>query len=145
MDRHREQLERQLPEITRALIAFPEAEALRSKLRAEEAAIRRQQEREAARAHNIAVAAEQAHAQRREARANQLTRAVAVGQSMATYHSALDVLSRLEGFASNQPEDDALRTWIALVRSSLKDPVHELADALRAEAEQPARPLWRPE
>lgn len=141
----REQLEQQLPEITRALIAFPEAEALRSKLVAEEAAIRRKQEREAAQAHNIAVAAEQARAQRREARANQLPRAVAVGQSLATYHSAMGVLSRLEGIAGDQPEDDALRTWIALVRSSLKDPVHELADALRAEAAQPARPLWWPE
>jgi hypothetical protein len=91
------------------------------------------------------MAAEQARAQRREARANQLPRAVAVGQSLTAYHSALNVLSRLEGIASDQPEDDALRTWIALLRSSLKDPVHELADALRAEAMQPARPLWWPE
>ena len=141
----REQLEHQLPEITRALIAFPEAEALRSKLLAEEAAIQREQEREATRAHNIALAAERARTQRREAQANQLPRAIAVGQSLAVYHSALDVLSRLERIAGDQPEDAALRTWIALVRSSLKDPVHELADALRAEAAQPERPLWWPE
>ncbi|MNL56786.1 hypothetical protein D3C87_1803040 [compost metagenome] len=64
---------------------------------------------------------------------------------MATYHSALDVLSHLERIAGDQPEDDALRAWIALVRSSLKDPVHELADALRAEAAQPARTPWWPE
>ncbi|WP_162575878.1 hypothetical protein [Variovorax sp. PBL-H6] len=141
----REQLEQQLPEITRALIAFPEAEVLRSKLLAEEAAIQRKQEREAARAHNVAMAAEQARTQRREARANQLPRAAAAGQSLEAYHSALNVLSRLEGIADDQPEDDALRTWIALVRNSLKDPVHELADALRAEAAQPERPLWWPE
>jgi hypothetical protein len=138
-------LEQQLPEITRALIAFPEAEALRSKLRAEEAAIQREQEREAARAHSIALAEEQARTQRREARASQLPRAVAIGQSLTTYHSVLNVLSRLEGIAGDQPEDDALRTWIALLRNSLKDPVHELADALRAEAAQPERPLWWPE
>lgn len=141
----REQLEHQLPEITRALIAFPEAEALRSKLLAEEAFIQRQQEREAAQARSIALAAEQARAHRREARAKQLPRAVAVGQSLATYHSVLDVLSRLEGIAGDQPEDDALRTWIALVRGDLKDPVHELAHALRTDAAQPERPLWWPE
>lgn len=140
-----EQLEQQLPEITRALIAFPEAEALRSTLLAEEAAIRRKQEREAARANNIALAAEQARAQRLEARANQLPRAVAVCQSLATYQGTLNVLSRLEEIAGDQPEDDALRTWIALVRCSLKDPVHELADALRTEAAQPEQPLWWPE
>jgi hypothetical protein len=67
------------------------------------------------------------------------------GQSLATYHSVLNVLLHLEGIAGDQPEDVTLRTWIALVRNSVKDPMQELADALRAEAAQPARPLWWPE
>ncbi|SOE35319.1 hypothetical protein [Delftia acidovorans] len=141
----REQMAQQLPEITRAMIAFPEAEGLRSKLVAEAAAEQRRLRQEAARAHNIALAAEQALAQRSEARANQLPRAVAVAQSLTNYYRVLEVLSHLERLATDQPQDEALHAWIALLRSNLKDPVQELADALHAEAAQLNKPLWWPE
>ena len=140
-----EQMEKRLPEITQALIAFPEAEAVRSKLVAEEAAMRAKAQQEADLARRIAAAAEEARAERREARASQLPRALAVGEALGDYHRVLDMLSRLEVIAGDRSEDEALHTWIALVRGSLKDPVHGLADALRAEGATPDRPLWWPE
>lgn len=141
----REQMEKRLPEITHALIAFPEAEAVRSKLVAEEAAMRAKAQQEADLARRIAAAAEEVRAERREARASQLPRALAAGEALGNYHRVLDMLSRLEVIAGNRSEDEALHTWIALVRGSLKDPVHGLADALRAEGAAPDRPLWWPE
>ncbi|MBV7460314.1 MULTISPECIES: hypothetical protein [unclassified Acidovorax] len=141
----REQMEKRLPEITQALIAFPEAEALRSKLVAEEAAMRAKAQQEADLARRITAAAEEARAERREARASQLPRALAVVEALGDYHRVLDMLSRLEVIAGDRSEDEALHTWIALMRGSLKDPVHGLADALRAEGAAPDRPLWWPE
>ncbi|CAN7363351.1 hypothetical protein LJR129_002156 [Acidovorax sp. LjRoot129] len=140
----RQQMEKRLPEITQALIAFPEAEALRSKLVAEEAAMRAKAQQEADLARRIAAAAEEARAKRREARTSQLPRALAVGEALGDYHRVLDMLSRLEVIAGDKSEEEALHTWIALVRDSLKDPVHGLADALRAEGAALDRPLWWP-
>ncbi|MNV66568.1 hypothetical protein D3C71_1593260 [compost metagenome] len=96
-------------------------------------------------ARNIAAAAEESRANRREARASQLPRALAVGEALGDYHRVLDMLSHLEVIAGDKSEDEVLHTWIALVRGSLKDPVHGLADALRAEGAAPDLPLWWPE
>lgn len=140
-----EQMEKRLPEITQALIAFPEAEAVRSKLVAEEAAMWAKAQQVADLARRIAAAAEEARAERREARASQLPRALAVGEALGDYHRVLDMLSRLEVIAGDRSEDEALHVHGSLWCAAVSRIPHGLADALRAEGATPDRPLWWPE
>lgn len=81
------------------VVAFPEEEALPSKLLANEATVRGQQQEEA----------EEVRAHRLDARAGQLARANAVSRALMDYQRVLEMLSRLDVMvgASDKSECDA--------------------------------------
>lgn len=142
------QLEAQLPLIVHAIAAHLEALALeRPGVEARAAAARqRRAEEEAAERRRQAEAAEVAA--RAAARAKQRTRASGVADAVADFRAVLALLAALERRADEldpSPGADVVRTWAAVVRAGLADPVDALIEDLKREAGGDRPPLWWPD
>lgn len=134
----RTQLESDLPRIVREAVGVVEAEEVRAKFEAEEAARKRAQwaldeiEREKFRAEA------KRNAERKALADAQLGRVKVAARALAERKAIDEVLGLLE----SQDDSGGVRAWIGIVRSNLTDPVQALCNELRTEIARATPPAW---
>ena len=141
-----EQLSELLPGIAREMATLLVAQAEIRRVRDAEEALRKAAAEKRAEESQRWFAEQALIAERKKAKRAQAGRARSVAEACDQHASTLRLLAELEAQIERGPQDEGVRAWVALGRSSLPDPITSLLKELRAETSNYSTPaMWSSE